>query len=125
MEDKFSTFKGSELSHFGSGSVQLDSSILFKNNPSSVIFNIDDVVVLKLMVLWLLLAYFIAVKYVFDLFFISFQQALQSIKNHLRQDLLNNLDTVLAQEQKQHVKQWATPECQQMFKEFVSKGGIL
>uniref|UniRef100_A0A2M4BVQ1 Putative enoyl-coa hydratase/isomerase n=2 Tax=Anopheles marajoara TaxID=58244 RepID=A0A2M4BVQ1_9DIPT len=52
-------------------------------------------------------------------------QALQSIKNHLRQDLLNNLDTVLAQEQKQHVKQWATPECQQMFKEFVSKGGIL
>ncbi|XP_050094554.1 uncharacterized protein LOC126577160 [Anopheles aquasalis] len=52
-------------------------------------------------------------------------QALQSIKSHLRQDLLNNLDAVLAQEQKQHVKQWVTPECQQMFKEFVSKGGVL
>ncbi|XP_052859707.1 uncharacterized protein LOC128266957 [Anopheles cruzii] len=52
-------------------------------------------------------------------------QAIQSTKKHLRYELLMNLDTILALEQKQHAKQWTTAECQTMFKKFVEKGGVL
>ncbi|XP_058066050.1 uncharacterized protein LOC131215676 [Anopheles bellator] len=52
-------------------------------------------------------------------------QAIQSTKQHLRHELLANLDTILTLEQKQHAKQWTTAECQTMFKKFVEKGGVL
>uniref|UniRef100_A0A182JXG5 Uncharacterized protein n=1 Tax=Anopheles christyi TaxID=43041 RepID=A0A182JXG5_9DIPT len=52
-------------------------------------------------------------------------QAMLSIKQHLRRELVTKMESVLMMEQKKHTQQWATPECQQKFKLFVNKGGEL
>uniref|UniRef100_A0A182R341 Uncharacterized protein n=1 Tax=Anopheles funestus TaxID=62324 RepID=A0A182R341_ANOFN len=52
-------------------------------------------------------------------------QAMQSIKQHLRRDLVTKLETILLLEKKRHSEQWVTAECQQKFKQFVNKGGEL
>ncbi|XP_053662368.1 uncharacterized protein LOC128711513 [Anopheles marshallii] len=52
-------------------------------------------------------------------------QAMQSIKQHLRRDLIAKLETILWLEKKKHSEQWVTAECQQKFKLFVSKKGEL
>uniref|UniRef100_A0A182Q6V7 Uncharacterized protein n=1 Tax=Anopheles farauti TaxID=69004 RepID=A0A182Q6V7_9DIPT len=52
-------------------------------------------------------------------------QAMQSIKQHLRRELVAKMEATLAVEQKKHAQQWPTPECQHKFKLFVSKGGEL
>ena len=52
-------------------------------------------------------------------------QAMLSIKQHLRRELVTKMESALLLEQKKHAQQWATPECQAKFKLFVSKGGEL
>uniref|UniRef100_A0A182WL41 Uncharacterized protein n=1 Tax=Anopheles minimus TaxID=112268 RepID=A0A182WL41_9DIPT len=52
-------------------------------------------------------------------------QAMQSIKQHMRRDLVTKLETMLLLEKKRHCEQWVTAECQQKFKLFVGKGGEL
>ncbi|XP_053674423.1 uncharacterized protein LOC128724726 [Anopheles nili] len=52
-------------------------------------------------------------------------QAMHSIKQHLRRDMLANMEQVLPSEQKRQAQQWSTTECQLKFKLFVSKGGEL
>ncbi|XP_055621274.1 uncharacterized protein LOC129765226 [Toxorhynchites rutilus septentrionalis] len=50
-------------------------------------------------------------------------QAHKSIKSNLRQELLGRLYEQLVSEQKKLCQQWVTPECQEKFKQFVSRGG--
>lgn len=50
-------------------------------------------------------------------------QALKSTKISLRQDLMSRLDDQLIAEQKKLTQQWITSECQEKFKQFVSRGG--
>ncbi|XP_058459552.1 uncharacterized protein LOC131435555 [Malaya genurostris] len=50
-------------------------------------------------------------------------QGLRSIKSNLRQELLAHLDEHLIAEQKKLSQQWITVECQDKFKQFLSKGG--
>uniref|UniRef100_A0A182NJL4 Uncharacterized protein n=1 Tax=Anopheles dirus TaxID=7168 RepID=A0A182NJL4_9DIPT len=52
-------------------------------------------------------------------------QAMQSIKQHLRRELVTKMEATLALEQKKHAQQWPTLECQHKFKLFVGKGGEL
>ncbi|XP_050073594.1 uncharacterized protein LOC126561472 [Anopheles maculipalpis] len=52
-------------------------------------------------------------------------QAMQTIKRHLRRDLVTKMGSLLMMEQKRQAEQWCTAECQQKFKLFVSKGGEL
>ncbi|XP_052894145.1 uncharacterized protein LOC128301612 [Anopheles moucheti] len=52
-------------------------------------------------------------------------QAMQSIKQHLRRDLMAKLEAMLWLEKKKHSEQWVTAECQQKFKLFVNKKGEL
>uniref|UniRef100_A0A182PF42 Uncharacterized protein n=1 Tax=Anopheles epiroticus TaxID=199890 RepID=A0A182PF42_9DIPT len=52
-------------------------------------------------------------------------QAMLSIKQHLRRELVAKMESALLMEQKKHSQQWPTAECQQKFKLFVSKGGEL
>uniref|UniRef100_A0A6E8VS56 Uncharacterized protein n=1 Tax=Anopheles coluzzii TaxID=1518534 RepID=A0A6E8VS56_ANOCL len=52
-------------------------------------------------------------------------QAMLSIKQHLRRELVIKMESALLLEQKKHAQQWTTPECQAKFKLFVSKGGEL
>ncbi|XP_035916780.1 titin [Anopheles stephensi] len=52
-------------------------------------------------------------------------QAMQTIKRHLRRDLVTRMGPLLLMEQKRQAEQWCTAECQQKFKLFVAKGGEL
>ncbi|XP_058829135.1 uncharacterized protein LOC131688704 [Topomyia yanbarensis] len=50
-------------------------------------------------------------------------QALRSIKINLRQEMLARIDEQLIAEQKKLTQQWITVECQEKFKQFLSRGG--